>query len=60
MSLGSIVISWTSRKQFVPTNSTTEENYMAIVESNKEIIWAHMHIERFTTKPGECYSTYGP
>eukprot|EP00253_Pinus_taeda_P014343 PITA_14343 len=39
MSLGSGVVSWRSRKQSVPADSTTEAEYVAVAEATKEIVW---------------------
>jgi hypothetical protein len=38
ISLGSAAISWRSRKQSVPTDSTTEAKYVAAAEATKEIV----------------------
>eukprot|EP00253_Pinus_taeda_P021317 PITA_21317 len=39
MSLGSTAVSWRSRKQLVPTDSTIEEKYVAATEVTKEMVW---------------------
>jgi hypothetical protein len=39
MCLGSAAVSWRSRKQSVPADSTTEAKYVAVVEATKEIVW---------------------
>ena len=39
MSLGSRVVSWRSRKQSAPANSTTETKYLVVTEAKKEIVW---------------------
>lgn len=49
-SLGSGVVSWRSRKQSVPTYSTTEEKYVATVEATKEIVWLRKILEYLQEK----------
>ena len=39
MNLGSAAITWRSRKQSVPADSTTEVEYVAAAQATKEIIW---------------------
>ncbi|XP_057851979.2 secreted RxLR effector protein 161-like [Cryptomeria japonica] len=39
MSLGSVVISWKSKKQPVPTLSSAEAEYIAASEATREILW---------------------
>ena len=39
MNLGSTTISWRSRKQYVPVDSTTEAEYVAAAQATKETIW---------------------
>jgi hypothetical protein len=39
ISLGSTTVSWRSRKQSVPTDSTTKAEYVAVAEATKEIVW---------------------
>jgi hypothetical protein len=50
MSLGSTTVSWRSRKQLVPTDSTTEEEYVAVVEAMKEIVWLRKILEYLQEK----------
>ena len=38
INLGSTTITWRSRKQFVPTDSTTEVEYVIAAQVTKEII----------------------
>ena len=45
MSLGSAVVSWRSRKQSVPADSTTEAEYVAAAEATKEIVWLRKILE---------------
>ena len=45
MSLGSGVFSWRSHKQSVPTDSTTEAEYVAESEATKEIVWLRKIME---------------
>eukprot|EP00253_Pinus_taeda_P031840 PITA_31840 len=45
MSLGSGAVSWRSRKQSVPTDSTTEAEYVAAAEATKEIVWLRKILE---------------
>ena len=45
MSLGSGAVSWRSRKQSIPADSTTEEEYVAAAEATKEIVWLRKIIE---------------
>eukprot|EP00253_Pinus_taeda_P029147 PITA_29147 len=45
MSLGSGAVSWRSRKQSVPTDSTTKAEYMAAAEATKEIVWLRKILE---------------
>lgn len=50
MSLGSGVISWKSRKQLVPTDSTTKVEYVAAIEATKEIVWLRKILEDLQVK----------
>eukprot|EP00253_Pinus_taeda_P027478 PITA_27478 len=50
MSLGSGVVSWRSRKQSVPADSTTEAEYMAATEATKEIVWLRKILEYLQVK----------
>eukprot|EP00253_Pinus_taeda_P004405 PITA_04405 len=50
MSLGSGAISWRSRKQLVPTDSTTEVEYVVAVEATKEIVWLRKILEDLHVK----------
>eukprot|EP00253_Pinus_taeda_P027908 PITA_27908 len=50
MSLGSGAVSWRSRKQLVPADSTTEAEYMAAVEATKEIVWLRKILEDLQVK----------
>jgi hypothetical protein len=50
MRLGSTNVSWRSHKQSVPTNSTTEEKYVAVAEAKKEIVWLRKIIEDLQEK----------
>ena len=45
MSLGPAALSWRSRKQSVPADSTTEEEYVAAAEATKEIVWLRKILE---------------
>jgi hypothetical protein len=45
MSLGSSSCLWRSCKQSVPTDSTTEEEYVAVAEAMKEIVWLRKILE---------------
>eukprot|EP00253_Pinus_taeda_P006665 PITA_06665 len=45
MSLGSGHVSWRSRKQSVPADSTTKAEYVAAVEATKEIVWLRKILE---------------
>ena len=55
MSLGSGAVSWRSRKQSVPTYSTTEAEYVAAAEATKEIVWLRKILEDLQMK--QMYST---
>jgi hypothetical protein len=50
MSLGSTIVSWRSHKQSVPTDSTTEEEYVAVAEATKEIVWLRKILEDLQEK----------
>ena len=50
MSLGSAAVSWRSRKQSVPVDSTTEEEYVAATEATKEIVWLSKILEYLQEK----------
>ena len=50
MSLGSAAISWRSRKQSVPVDSTTEAEYVAAAEATKEIVWLRKILEDLQEK----------
>jgi len=45
MSLGSGAVSWRSRKQSVPADSTTEAEYVAAAKATKEIVWLRKILE---------------
>ena len=51
MSLGSTTVSWISRKHSVPTDSTTEAEYVATAKAMKEIIvWLRKILEDLQEK----------
>ena len=50
MSLGSAAVSWRSCKQLVPTDSTTEAEYVAAAEATKEIVWLRKILEDLQEK----------
>eukprot|EP00253_Pinus_taeda_P017418 PITA_17418 len=50
MSLGSGASFWRSCKQSVPTDSTTEAEYIAAVEATKEIVWLREILEDLQVK----------
>eukprot|EP00253_Pinus_taeda_P012750 PITA_12750 len=50
MSLGSRALSSRSRKQSVPTDSTTEAEYVAASEATKEIVWLRKILEDLQVK----------
>eukprot|EP00253_Pinus_taeda_P012748 PITA_12748 len=50
MSLGSGAVSWRSRKQSIPTDSTTEAEYVAVAEAKKEIVWLRKILEDLQVK----------
>ena len=50
MSLGSAAVSWRSRKQSVPVDSTTEAEYVAAAEATKEIVWLRKILEDLQEK----------
>ncbi|XP_059073237.1 secreted RxLR effector protein 161-like [Cryptomeria japonica] len=39
MTLGSGAVTWRSKKQTIPTNSTTEAKYVVAAQATKEIVW---------------------
>lgn len=45
MTLGSIAVTWRSKKQIAPTDSTTEAEYVAATQANKEIVWLKKILE---------------
>ena len=45
MNLGSAAITWRSRKQSLPVDSTTEAKYVAAAQATKEIIWLREILE---------------
>ena len=45
MNIGSTAITWRSRKQSIPADSTTEAEYVAAAQATKEIIWLHKILE---------------
>jgi hypothetical protein len=45
VNLGSTTISWRSYKQFVPTDSTIEVEYVVVAEETKEIAWLRNILE---------------
>ncbi|XP_057844560.2 secreted RxLR effector protein 161-like [Cryptomeria japonica] len=49
MYLGSVVISWRSKKQFVPVASSSEAEYMATFEATREILWFRRILEDLQT-----------
>ena len=50
MSLGSAAVSWISHKQSVLADSTIEEEYVAVVEATKEIVWLRKILEDLQEK----------
>ena len=50
MNLGSTTINWISHKQHVPTDSTTEVEYVAAAQATKEIIWLRKILEDLQEK----------
>ena len=58
MSLGSPAVSWRSRKQSVPTDSTTKAEYVAAAEATKEIVWLRKILEDLQEKR-ELHSIVG-
>eukprot|EP00253_Pinus_taeda_P026963 PITA_26963 len=50
MSLGSAVVSWRSRKQSVPADSTIEAEDVAATEATKEIVWLRKILEDLQVK----------
>eukprot|EP00253_Pinus_taeda_P020484 PITA_20484 len=50
MSLGSRAVSWRSRKQSVPADSTTKAEYVAAAEATKEIVWLRKILEDLQVK----------
>eukprot|EP00253_Pinus_taeda_P012784 PITA_12784 len=50
MCLGSGVVSWRSRKQLVPTDSTTEAEYVVAAKATKEIAWLRKILEDLQVK----------
>eukprot|EP00253_Pinus_taeda_P009855 PITA_09855 len=50
ISLGSGAVSWRSRKQSIPANSTTEAEYVAATEATKEIVWLRKILEDLQVK----------
>ena len=50
MNLGSVAIRWRSRKQSIPADSTTEDEYVAGAQSTKEIIWLRKILEDLQEK----------
>lgn len=50
MSLGSGAVSWRSCKQSVPTDSTTEVEYVATTEATKEFVWLRKILEDLQVK----------
>eukprot|EP00253_Pinus_taeda_P010976 PITA_10976 len=50
MSLGSGAVSWRTRKQSVPTDSTTEVEYVVAAEATKEIVWLRKILEDLQVK----------
>ena len=50
MSLRSAAVSWRSRKQSVPADSTTEVEYVAAAEATKEIVWLRKILEDLQEK----------
>eukprot|EP00253_Pinus_taeda_P026117 PITA_26117 len=50
MSLGSGPVSWRSRKQSVPADSTIEEEYVVAAEATKEIVWLRKILEDLQVK----------
>jgi hypothetical protein len=50
MNLGSEAITWRTRKQSSPTDSTTEAKYIAAAQATKEIIWLQKILEDLQEK----------
>jgi hypothetical protein len=45
ISIESTTVSWRSREQSVPTDSTIEAEYVAATEATKEIVWLRKILE---------------
>ncbi|XP_057867591.2 secreted RxLR effector protein 161-like [Cryptomeria japonica] len=50
MTLGSTTVTWRSKKQTVPTDSTTQAEYVVAAEATKEIVWLEKILEDFQEK----------
>ena len=48
--LGGIAISWASNLQKIVTLSTTEAEYVAVIETGKEMIWLHGFLDELGKK----------
>ena len=55
-SLGSGIVSLRSHKQSVPTDSTTEAEYLEVAEATNEFLWLREILEDFQEK--QMHSTY--
>ncbi|XP_059067687.1 secreted RxLR effector protein 161-like [Cryptomeria japonica] len=45
MTLGSTIVTWRSKKQTVPADSTTEAEYVAAAQATQEIVWLRKILE---------------
>lgn len=50
MSLGGIAVSWASKLQKIVALSTTEVEYIAVTETNKEMIWFQSFLKELGKK----------
>jgi len=50
MCLVSTIVTWRSRKQLVPIDSTTKVEYVAATQAIKEIVWLRKILEELQEK----------
>ena len=50
MILGSIVITWRTKKQIIPTDFTTEAEYVVAVQATNKIVWLRIILDDLQEK----------